>query len=229
MAIVAPLDYVQVGGKVDVLCAFSHFTYVGPVAQNIIARRNPSGISDGPSSYVCLWKLGELEDEVDPRYRNIMGRVSGDRMGGSAGDAMEMQYLGRNAEIDLVLSRWDQDVFSLMQLNGGINYDSTGTNNVTNAIRLTDFGGLMMRDRSFRLLLRPNRSDGAYFIQNFPCCLLESDFGANVGTKYSRLSLRVSAHRTPEGHWSDPTGTAGSSGNGNGTIGVLMNGNSIGV
>jgi len=221
MPIVTPVDYVQVGGKVDVLVAFPFAAYQAPY--NTFAARNPvipSLPANNTASYTFLWKLGELEDEVEPRFRNMMHRVPGDRHGGSAGDAIEMQFMGQMAEIDLALSRWDREAWALLQRIGGLLYDNTGVQNpvqnITNAIRLTDIGALAMRDRSFRLLLVANRD--TYFRLNFPCCLLESDFGANVSTKYSRLSMRVSAHRTPEGHWAPAT-----------EWGVLYNGDATGT
>jgi hypothetical protein len=233
MAIQTVVDYVQVGGKVDVLVAFPAAAYQAPYGTP--PTRTPAMGSypsaDNSAAYQYLWKLGELEDQVEPRYRNILGRVSGDRYGGSGGDAIEMQFFGQVAEIELQLSRWDKECYALLQRMGGLTYDATtGGANPNNAIRLTDMGALVMRDRSFRLLLRTVRD--TYFIQNFPCCLLESDFGTNSGTKYSRLSMRVTAHRTPEGHWSDPSGVAGASvqgGSASLTIGVVMNADTRGI
>jgi hypothetical protein len=215
MPIVTPNDYVNVGGKVDILVAFPVAAYVAPNWPLNPVR----GVMPGSNAnaYQQLFKLGELEDEVEPRTRNITHRVHGDRLGGAAGDAIETQFLGQMAEIDLGLSRWDEEVWRLMKSNGGLSASSTG------ALALSNYGALLQRDRSFRLLLLPNRD--ARFIRNFPCCLIESDFGSNLSTKYSRLSVRVTAHRTPEGHWSDALGVAGTSL----SIGVLENQDATGT
>lgn len=226
MPIAAPIDYVQVGGKVDVLVAFPVPTYTAAVYNAIVtpARTGVTVPTTGPDAYQMLWKLGELEDMVDPRFRDVLHGVAGDRYGGASGPPIEQQFLGRVAEIDLSLSRWDGQVFALLNRIGGLFYDTaTGAANTTNAIRLTDVGSLLMRDRSFRLLLVSNRD--LAFVSNFPCCLLESDFGASISTKYSRLSMRITAHRTPEGHWSDPTGVVGTST----SIGVVVNNNRAGT
>jgi hypothetical protein len=207
MPIVTPNDYVNVGGKVDILVAFPLAAYVTPNWPFVPARGAIPG--SNANAYQQLLKLGELEDEVEPRTRNITHRVHGDRLGGSAGDSIETQLLGQMAEIDLALSRWDEEVWRLMKSNGGLTASGT--------LLLSNYGALLQRDRSFRLLLLPNRD--ARYIRNFPCCLIESDFGSNLSTKYSRLSVRVTAHRTPEGHWSDVLGVAGTSL----SIGVLEN------
>lgn len=214
MTIQSVADYVNVGGKVDVLVALPTVAYASPEWPFNPARGT---IPSSTTAYQTLWKLGELEEEVEPRVRNILNRVSGDRYGGSAGDAIEMQFLGQVAEIDLTLSRWDMEVWQMLKNNGGLHSTTNG------GIPLTSYGALMLTSRSFRLLLYPNRD--TRFVRNFPCCLIESDFGSNIGTKYSRLSVRVSAHRTPEGHWSDVSGYVPTSL----TIGVLQNTDTTGI
>lgn len=212
MAIVTPADYINVGGKVDVLVAVAPSAYVSPQWPFAAGRTVPGTTpANGPSAYAQLFKLGELEEEVEPRIQNLTGRVTGDRYGGAAGDGIETQYFGQAASVDLVMSRWDEEVWQLLKNNGGL---SANTNN---AILLSTIGALMQRDRSFRLLLYPNRD--SRYIRNYPCCLIESDFSNPISTKYSRLQVRVTAHRTPEGHWSDPTNAAGTST----SIGVLEN------
>lgn len=214
MPIVTTNDYINVGGKVDVLVAFAPSTYSAPNWPFNPARGTLA--ATGGAAYLQLFKLGELEEEVEPQTQNITGRVQGDRYGGSAGDGIETQFFGQMAEIDLVLSRWDEEVWRMMKSNGGL------TATLNGGIPLSNMGALMQRDRSFRLLLFPNRD--ARFIRNFPCCLIERGFSSNISTKYSRLQCRIAAHRTPEGHWSDPTGAVGTSSvAGSQTIGVLEN------
>jgi hypothetical protein len=214
MPIVTPNDYINVGGKVDILVAFAPPTYSVPNWPFSPARGALA--TTATAAYQQLFKLGELEEEIEPQTQNITGRVQGDRYGGSAGDGIETQFFGQTAEIDLVLSRWDEEVWRMMKSNGGL------TATINGAIPLNNIGAFMQRDRSFRLLLLPNRD--ARFIRNFPCCLIERGFSSNISTKYSRLQARIAAHRTPEGHWSDPTGVAGTSTvAGSTTIGVLEN------
>lgn len=218
MPIVTPADYINVGGKVDVLVAVAPSAYVLPHWPFAAGRTVPGTLpGSGPAAYTQLFKLGELEEEVEPRIQNLTGRVTGDRYGGSAGDGIETQFFGQVASIDLVMSRWDEEVWQLLKNNGGLSA------NTTNAIPLNTIGALMQRDRSFRLLLIPNRD--VRYVRNFPCCLIESDFSNPISTKYSRLQVRVTAHRAPEGHWSEPTGVAGTSL----SIGVVQNWDTTGI
>ena len=218
MPIVTPADYINVAGKIDVLIAVAPSYYVSPQWPFAAGRAVPGSTqSTGSGAYSQLFKLGELEDEVEPRTQNITGRVTGDRYGGSAGDGIETQFFGQMASVDLVLSRWDEEVWRLMKNMGGL------VANTPNAIPLANYGALMQRDRSFRLLLLPTRDNR--YIHNFPCCLIESDFSIPISTKYSRLQVRVNCHRAPEGHWSDPTGVAGTST----SIGVVSNSDVTGV
>lgn len=202
MPLVASNEYIQVGGKVDVLVAMPVVYYVAPEWPFNPARGTTPGTAS--AAYQQLFKLGELMEEVTPRKRKLRHQVPGDRYGGSAGAPIETQYLGHMFSIGLELSRYDPEVWQML-----CNYGGLHSATVKNALPLGNYGALELRDRSFRLLLFSNRD--ARLHRNYPCCVIADDHSVGMGTKFSALSVRVEAHRCPEGHWSDPTGVLGTS------------------
>ena len=95
MTLATPADYIQVPGKVEVLCGF-------------------------PSAYTTLFKIGESENGIEIRKIPVVGEVVGDRYGGSGGRPIERQFLGLAAEFQLSLSRWDPAQIVKLEKFGGL-------------------------------------------------------------------------------------------------------------
>jgi hypothetical protein len=193
-------DYVQNTGKIDILLAFPVTSFHESVYPFTPARLNAPAIPGSNSAaYQLLFKLGESTDEVDPTPMTNMEPVPGDARGGRSGNGIEDMYLDEMVEINLALSKYDQEVYQLMQTMGGLR--------AAGKIPPTNVGRLMRRDRSFRLLLVS--TGDARFIKNYPCCLLKNRRGQTMSSKWSELKLSVSAHHAPLGHWgTQATGNA---------------------
>lgn len=95
MTLIATNEYVQVPGKVEVLCAY-------------------------PSAYTDLYKIGESENGIQVRKTPVYHDVIGDRYGGSAGRPIERQFMGLAAEFQLQLSRWDPAEIAKLESLGGL-------------------------------------------------------------------------------------------------------------
>lgn len=160
-------DYYRVPGKVDVLIAV-------------------------PSVYGTLFKIGESENGISVRKTSYIGRVTGDRYGGNEGPAVENQFFGYSADIQLDLSRWDPVQIAKIENYGGL----ITTNGL---VPLDKVGALLQRDQGIRLLLNCLRD--ATLSINFPCTLWSAPQEQGKGTKYSKCSFSVTANRTPEGYW----------------------------
>jgi hypothetical protein len=208
-------EYIVVAGKIDIFLAFPVAAYAAPFWP--FSPTRGAAPANGTDAYATLWKLGELEDDVEPTVTDFTLPVPGDRNGGSAGAPIEKQSFASAENFSLTLSRWDKDVYQLLKSQGGLK------SNTNYAWPLVNMGSLLLRDRSFRVLLMPSKAytpiSDVSMVKNYPCCTLEGDYGMSQSTKYSRLSLRIMAQRTPEGHWSDPTGVVGTSTK----IGVIQN------
>lgn len=95
MTLATPAEYIQVPGKVEVLCAF-------------------------PSVYTDLFKIGESENGIQVRKLPITGDVIGDRYGGQSGRPIERQFFGLAAEFQLTMSRWDPAQITKLEQMGGL-------------------------------------------------------------------------------------------------------------
>lgn len=95
MTLATPVDYIQVPGKVEILCAF-------------------------PNLYSSLYKIGESENGIQVRKIPVLGEVSGDRYGGQSGRPIERQFFGLAAEFQLNMSRWDPDQIVKLERFGGL-------------------------------------------------------------------------------------------------------------
>lgn len=95
MTLATPADYIQVPGKVEVLCAF-------------------------PTIYTDLFKVGESENGIQVRKIPFLGEVPGDRYGGAGGPPIERQFFGLAAEFQLALSRWDPLIITRLERMGGV-------------------------------------------------------------------------------------------------------------
>jgi hypothetical protein len=173
MPIATAADYYRVPGKVDVLISV-------------------------PSSYNNLFKVGESENGITVRKTSYIGRVTGDRYGGNEGPAVENQFFGLTADIQLNLSRWDPAQIIKLENYGGL----ITTNGL---VPLDTVGALLQRDRGIRLLLLCLRD--ATLSINFPCTYWSSPQEQGKGTKYSNCNFSVVANRAPEGYWN--SGSAG--------------------
>lgn len=170
-------------------------------------------------NYASLLKIGEQMDETSLTVQNFDHDVPGDRHGGAQGPPIERQRLGMMVSGQFALSRWSQQARRLMIAHGVTSTEG----------RLADqeIGSLLIRDRSFRLVIAPSKpnpipfgldSQGQdYFFYNFPAALVSGPIETGQGTKFSVLRFSMEAHRVPEGH---PYADFGGSGNG---VGVIWN------
>jgi hypothetical protein len=196
MAIFPIQEYIQVGGKVDVFLAFPISSHVVPDFPFDPAPLNALGVPGSASAaYTQLYKLGESEDEIRPSIARKTGSVFGDRYGGREGDPIEKQFFGLGGSVRLRMSRWDPDVLGLVKNCGGL---APG-----GKVSLADMGALVLRDRSFRMILRS--VSNVKFRYNYPCCWCDDAIEIGLGTKHSLLEFAVTAHRAPEGHWAAPS------------------------
>ncbi|QDV26349.1 hypothetical protein [Aureliella helgolandensis] len=95
MPLATPDEYIQVSGKVEILCAY-------------------------PNAYTDLYKIGESENGISVRKIPMLGDVSGDRYGGQSGRPIERQFFGLAAEFQLNLSRWSKAEIAKLEQFGGI-------------------------------------------------------------------------------------------------------------
>lgn len=195
MTLVTPNDYIQVGGAVSIMVAVPLSSYVVPQWPFNPVRASQPLPANNPGAYVALMKLGEAADIIEPQKRNIMDGVKGDRYGGAVGGDIEKQSFGFEYDIQLDLTRWDPEVLAMIECLGGLHPGGA-------RVPLNTMGALVLRDRSFRLLLYPNIDPR--FIYNFPCCIAEQPRKIGEGTRHSKLSLAVNASRATEGHWGAP-------------------------
>ena len=178
-----PLEYINVAGKSNI--------WIG-----LPAYRTLTG------EYTQMLKVGEQMNETSISIQHYLHDVPGDRYGGPQGPPIERQMLGMVARVNFQLSRWSQAVRrALEKHNVFSNHGVVGESEV---------GSLLLRDRSFRVLIEPAKSNtipvgvedegGDYFCFNFPCAMLTSPVEVGQGTKFSMLTFSMEAHRAPDGH-----------------------------
>ena len=95
MTLATPNEYIQVPGKVEILCAF-------------------------PNVYTDLFKIGESENGIQVRKIPDLGEVAGDRYGGQGHRPIERQFFGLAAEFQLNMSRWDPAQIAKLEGFGGL-------------------------------------------------------------------------------------------------------------
>lgn len=169
--------------------------------------------------YTTLVKLGEQADEAMLPIENYDHEVPGDRHGGPQGPPIEVQRLGMVVSGQFSLSRWDPFVRRML-----IDHGVTA---IHGRLQDHEIGSLLIRDRSFRVVIAPSKPNpipigqpGAgqdAFFYNFPAALVSGPVETGQGTKFSMLRFSMRAHRVPEGH---PYANAGGFGEG---VGVIWN------
>jgi len=170
-------------------------------------------------AYASLLKIGEQLDDTRIEINQIFHDVHGDANGGPQGPPIERQFLGMAATAQFNLSRWSTEVHRRL-----LQHNVLATQG---KILDSEVGALILRDRSFRIVIVPSRSNVIAsglanagtdaFFYNFPCCCIASPVATGQGTKFSLLSFTMQAYRVPAGH---PITT----GSGNaGRAGILWN------
>lgn len=150
------------------------------------------------NAYSDLFKLGESENGIQVRIENILSPVYGDRYGGNEGEPIEEQFLGKRASFQLQMSRWDPAQVTKIERLGTF-LAAEGT------IPLASIGALVQAAEGIRVLLYCIRQPS--LSRNFPCCVFNTPMEYGRGTKYSSMSIGVTARRAPEGYWN--TGSVG--------------------
>ena len=171
-----------------------------------IAGKSNIYIGFPADSYAALVKVGEQTSDTQLAVQHIKHKVPGDRHGGPEGPPIEEQILGMVITGELNLSRWDQEVRRKIERFNAMATDG--------AIAQSEIGSLLLRDRSFRILIDPTKTnaialseagagaaeDDDYFVRNFVCCTIDTPIACGQGTKFSSLRFSFTAHRAPEGH-----------------------------
>jgi hypothetical protein len=155
------------------------------------------------NNYSTLVKIGEQMDETRLSVQKFTHDVPGDSHGGPQGPPIEKQQLGMIVRGQFSLSRWDPAVKRLIE--------SHNVNAVEGRITDAEIGSLLLRDRSFRIVIAPSKSNPIpfgesdagkdWFFRNFPCCVVGDPVECGQGTKFSVLSFSFEAHRVPVGHY----------------------------
>src|SRR5262245_42804925 len=137
-----------------------------------------------------LNKLGEAVDNIQVQERDFWYDVPGDRHGGREGPPIEQQWLGTVVIITMDLSRWDPTVADLVR--------NKAVRATAGTVALSEVGTLVLRDKSFRLVLDPIKD--VAFRRNFVCAIASEPITYGEGTKWSQLSIQWTCHRAPDGH-----------------------------
>lgn len=171
-----------------------------------IAGKSNIYIGFPSDSYAALVKVGEQINDTQLAVQHVYHKVPGDRHGGPEGPEIERQLLGKIVTGELNLSRWDQEVRRKIERANAMANDG--------ALAQSEIGSLILRDRSYRILVDPTRTNaialteagaGAvdgddYFVRNFVCCTIDTPIACGQGTKFSMLRFSFTAHRAPDGH-----------------------------
>jgi hypothetical protein len=169
--------------------------------------------------YAVCHRIGEQMDETRLSVTPIFHDVPGDSQGGPQGDPIERQILALNIRGVLNLSKWDHTIRDRIERHNLMSNEGSFADN--------EIGGLTLRDRSFRIVISPSRSNPIpatdpisteahpdagldYFFRNFVCCVLDSPIETGQGTKFSALQFSFRAFRAPEGHALAPSGSGAS-------------------
>ncbi len=167
-----------------------------------VAGKSDIYIGFPSDAYATLLKIGEQLDDTRLEFENVFHDVLGDANGGPQGRPIERQFLGASVRGQLSLSKWSPEAYRRILAHNVMATDGK--------VLDSEIGALILRDRSFRVVIAPSRSNiiGAdlqgegkdAFFYNFPCCCVSSPVNCGQGTKFSLLSFSFEAFRMPEGH-----------------------------
>ena len=166
--------------------------------------------------YAVCHRIGEQMDETRLTVENVTHDVPGDSQGGPQGDPIEQQLLAHRISGQFNLSKWDPIVKEKIERHQLLGTEGHFAD--------SEIGSLILRDRSFRLIISPSRSNPIpandpitgdahldagkdYFYRNFCCCTISSPIETGQGTKFSALQFSFRAWRVPEGHPLAPSGS----------------------
>lgn len=154
------------------------------------------------NSYASLIHVGEQMDETSLTVTKFTHDVPGDSHGGPQGPPIEKQQLGMTVSGRFQLSKWNPIAKRLIEKHG--------VNAVEGKMAASEIGSLVIRDRSFRIVIAPSKANVIpfgnedagkdWFFRNFPCCVVSDPIEYGQGTKFSVLSFSFEAHRVPAGH-----------------------------
>lgn len=154
------------------------------------------------NNYASLIQIGEQMDETSLTVNKFTHDVPGDSHGGPQGPPIEKQQLGMTVSGRFQLSKWSQIAKRLIEKHA--------VNATEGKITDSEIGSLMLRDRSFRIVIAPSKPNlipfgeedagKDWFFRNFPCCVVSDPVEYGQGTKFSVLSFSFEAHRVPVGH-----------------------------
>lgn len=174
-------EYIVVPGKVDIL-----------VACNFAFQAGALNYTVGQFA-----KLGESADEIQIQLEQQNYPVPGDRNGGRAGDSVEEQFMSMTASTNLELSMFDPEVADVLNRAGGLM-------TIPGKIQQNTVGDFFRKTNSymfkFRCTIEPSRS------VFFPCVSVQKSHILGGGTKFEMFRAHISMHRSPPGHWADPSG-----------------------
>lgn len=159
--------------------------------------------------YEVCHRLGEQADATQITAQHAMHDVPGDSQGGPQGRPIERQMLALFYRAQFNLTKWDPIVREKLARHNLMAKDGH--------FAQSEVGALMLRERSFRIVISPTRSNPIptndpllgsahpdatkdYFFYNFCCCLVSSPIETGQGTKYSALNFTMESFVVPEGH-----------------------------
>lgn len=188
--------------------------------------------------YATMHRMGEQLDDTKMTIENVLHEVPADSQGGPQGDPVEFQILAHRIRGQFNLSKWDHTVYERIQRHNLMAKEGHFADH--------EIGGLLLRDRSFRIVISPSRSNpipaedpisdvvhdyagSDYNYRNFPCCLIDSPIAIGVGTKFSALQFSVRAFRVPEGHPLEPSAENGGTASSSFRDGLIWNRDKTGV
>ena len=178
-------DYIVVPGKLNIFVA-CNFAYT------IAATPDPISITAG-----TFQKLGETADEIHISMQQSNYPVPGDRNGGRAGDPIEEQFMSMVANCNLELSVFDPDVANALLRAGGLMA-------TPGLVAQSSVGGFLRKARSYMFKFRATTNPARSVF--FPCAVLQQGHILGGGTKFEMFRASLSMHRSPPGHWADPSG-----------------------
>ena len=162
-----------------------------------------------PGNLNVMHRLGEQMDDTKIRTELVTHDVPGDSQGGPQGDPIEQQLLAMRMTAEFNLSKWDPIVYEKLKRHATMAVDGS--------FSLAETGALLLRDRSFRIVISPSKNTTIpvtdpltgdahpdagkdYHYYNFCCCTISSPIAIGQGTKFSALQFSMRAFRVPEGH-----------------------------
>lgn len=167
-----------------------------------VAGKSNILIGSPADSFATLMVVGEQMDDTQLSLQHVLHDVPGDSQGGPQGDPIEQQVLAFRISGTLNLSKWDPEVRDML-----LGHNTMAT---LGSFADSEIGALLLRDRSFRLVISPTHTNTIgvgepfagddYFFYNFPCVTVSSPIETGQGTKFSALRFQFRAWRVPPGH-----------------------------